>query len=405
MTRAALIQELEVLQAQLRKLERARARMEKQSAQLSQNEDLYRSLFGRSRAVMLLIDPTDGTIVDANEAACQFYGWDRKTLLKKNISEINMLPKKDLKKAMSQARAETRNRFVFKHRRANRRPRDVEVVSSPITIGGRTLIHSIVYDITPIKRAERALEKAHNELEAKVTERTLDLQDAKIALEAEIEDRKDIEDSLKDALRDKDLLVKEVHHRTKNNLTVIQSLLRLQSRRITDQNTRDLFDQSRERLQALSMVHERLYRSADLRSVEFSEYVRSLAHALAGSHENVQGHIRLNIDIPKTSLGLNSAIPCGLIINELVTNSIKHAFPEGRKGTIRISFQKSADGQCWLEVADDGIGFPPGTSIENSDSFGIEIVRSLTTQLHGTFGVQSGSEGTVARITFMENKA
>ncbi len=219
----------------------------------------------------------------------------------------------------------------------------------------------------------------------------------------DITQRREMEDALKQALADKDLLIREIYHRTKNNLVVVQSLLKLQSRRIKDREARTMFNESRDRLKALSMVHERLYKSGDYKTVNFPGYVRSLVSGLSGSHNNLRSNVKLTLDIRKESMDVNTVIPCGLIINELVTNCLKHAFSGEEKGEIAVSCH-TLDDTCTLDVHDNGVGLPEGFDVKKAASFGLELVDSLAKQIGGTFEIYSDEEGTTARLKFRDKR-
>ena len=189
------------------------------------------------------------------------------------------------------------------------------------------------------------------------------------------------------------MLLKEINHRVKNNLQIISSLLNLQSRDIQDEQALRSFQVSQDRIRAMALVHEKLYQSDDLARIDFGEYIRSLAVDLGSSYGLVLREIELKIDVDNILLGVDTAIPCGVIVNELVANSLKHAFPGDRSGEIIISFRE-ADGQYTMIFKDDGVGLPEDLDITNPSSLGLTIVNALTGQLGGTIrlGRNGGSE-------------
>ena len=188
-------------------------------------------------------------------------------------------------------------------------------------------------------------------------------------------------EGLKQALADKDMLIREVHHRVKNNLLVIQSLLNLQSSKIKDEDTKGLFNESQDRVQAMSMIHERLYQSTDLSSVDFPEYIRSLVTLLFRNYKMDATNVTLKIDIPEITLDIDTIIPCGLIINELVSNAFKHAFPHGM-GELYVGMEEEGENKV-LVVKDNGIGLPDKIDIYHTNTLGMQIVGALSTQLGG----------------------
>ncbi|HSV56544.1 MAG TPA: PAS domain-containing protein, partial [Magnetospirillaceae bacterium] len=220
-----------------------------------------------------------------------------------------------------------------------------------------------------------------------------------IGTHVDITDRKRIEEELKRNVEEKELLLREVHHRVKNNLSIISSLLNLQASMIkTPEQALAAFQNSIERIQAMSLVHEELYKSMDHSRVNMEEYVGKLVAqlALAYGEDRV---IALTRRIEKMELDVSTSIPCGLILNELITNAYKHAFPEGRAGTILIDLGITPEGFVEMRVSDDGIGMPAGIDLESSDSLGLTLVRLLVDQLRGTLRMSAG-HGTVFSIRF-----
>jgi PAS domain S-box-containing protein len=214
----------------------------------------------------------------------------------------------------------------------------------------------------------------------------------------DITERKKLENRLKKSLKEKDLMMKEIHHRVKNNLMVIQSLLQLQSRYIKDKDTLNIFRESQNRAKSMALIHQRLYQSDDLKRIDFGEYARSLSIDLFRSNANSPELINLDIDVEKVMLDVNTAIPLGLILNELVTNSLKHAFPDGKSGKISIKFHP--DGSKFnLTVIDNGAGIPDNLNDEKSDSLGLRLVNSLCEQIGADLNINS-KNGTTFEIKF-----
>jgi len=219
------------------------------------------------------------------------------------------------------------------------------------------------------------------------------------AAQSELAERKRAEDQIRASLAEKEVLLKEIHHRVKNNLQVITSLLYLQSKDITDPTVRSLFLDSENRVRSIALVHERLYRSADLAQVNFGEYIRSLSGSLIGSYGDSSNSVRLVVDVEAVYLNIDVAIPCGLIMNELVSNCLKHAFPDGRPGEIRVELRRADDDHVILTVADDGVGFPKGLDARNTSSLGLQLVYTLTEQLGGKLELD-GNAGATVRVVF-----
>ena len=215
----------------------------------------------------------------------------------------------------------------------------------------------------------------------------------------EITERMRAEEQIKVSLEEKEVLLKEIHHRVKNNLQVISSLLSLQSRCIEDQSVLELFQESQNRIRSMALIHEKLYRSQDLVRIDFAEYIRNLATHLVRSYRANLGTVNLKVDANDVSLSVDAAVPCGLIINELVSNSLKHAFIDGREGEIRIELRSDRDHQLTLIVGDNGVGFPRDLDFRSTESLGMQLVNTLTNQLDGTVELHSNG-GTEFKITF-----
>ena len=191
------------------------------------------------------------------------------------------------------------------------------------------------------------------------------------------EERKKAEEKIQASLKEKEVLLKEVHHRVKNNLQVISSLLNLQSQHITDKASRAMFEESQSRVRAMALIHEKLYTSEDLAHIDIAEYIHSLTHQLITTYSTIVSRVSMNIAITDIFLTVTTAIPCGLIINELVTNALKHAFPHQQKGTITVSMTPSTKDSLILTVSDTGIGFSEGIDFRNTTTLGMQLVTSL----------------------------
>ncbi len=202
---------------------------------------------------------------------------------------------------------------------------------------------------------------------------------------------KQVETRLEDSLREKDLLLKEVHHRVKNNMQVISSLINLQAQRTERTIYRNIFEETSSRVRAMALVHEKLYQSRDFARINFREYVRDLVDGLVRSHGLGTSRIGLDIAADEVDIGIDKAIPCAQIINELVSNSLKYAFPGERSGRLSISFSRNGDRVHTLTVADDGIGIPPGFDPATSKTLGLQLVYGLVKQLRGSIELDTSS--------------
>jgi len=217
----------------------------------------------------------------------------------------------------------------------------------------------------------------------------------------DISDRKEAEEQLKASLEEKELLLKEVHHRVKNNLQVISSIFSLQSQTLEDEQALAILEESQNRISSMALVHEKLYQAANLSNIDFAEYIRDLIYNLLASYNVDFKRIQTDMNIESIQLNLDSAIPCGLLINELVSNSLKHGFPNQRSGTISIFLgvkDEQAETLC-LNVQDDGVGLPEGFNPNQATSLGVSLISSLTQQLRGTLKFQN-NPGASFEITF-----
>ncbi|MFO7891784.1 MAG: histidine kinase dimerization/phosphoacceptor domain -containing protein, partial [bacterium] len=224
-----------------------------------------------------------------------------------------------------------------------------------------------------IQKHETALKNASKELKNKAQQ-----------LQKELSERKQAEKKIKQSLEEKEILIKEIHHRVKNNLQVVSSLLYLQSRKTNNKKTNELFIESQTRIRSMALIHEMLYQADYIMNIDFSNYIKDLISYLFHSYEINRNIISTKITVDDIFLNINKAIPCGLILNELISNSLKHAFPKGKDGTISVTMTSDKQKEITLIIQDDGIGFPQDLQLEKTDSLGLQLVKTLTNQLGGT---------------------
>jgi PAS domain S-box-containing protein len=220
-----------------------------------------------------------------------------------------------------------------------------------------------------------------------------------VIISRDITESMEYESRLIESVREKEVLLKEVHHRVKNNLQVINSILNLQSTYVTDPKTLEFINESQNRIRSMSYIHESLYQTKNFNSINFRDYITTLVQNLVHSYELYGSHTELKLEIQKVDLALDQAIPCGLILNELISNALKYAYPEGRTDgviAIRISEEQS---KIKMEVEDFGVGLPPNFSFDNTDSLGLSLVETLVKQLDGEMQL-SRETGTKFLITF-----
>jgi len=199
----------------------------------------------------------------------------------------------------------------------------------------------------------------------------------------DISERKLVETQLRSSLKEKEVLLKEVHHRVKNNLQIVSSMLNLQMEKLSDAQAIELFKESQSRVRSIALFHETLYQSRDLARVEIAEYLKGLAIGLFATYGVNPDDIDLAVRAEDIPLGVDAAISCGLMVNELVSNSLKHAFPDRRKGHVEVTL-RSAGTDVILEVADNGVGFPANLDFRSPSTLGLKLVAIFTEQVRGT---------------------
>jgi PAS domain S-box-containing protein len=212
---------------------------------------------------------------------------------------------------------------------------------------------------------------------------------------------KEIENQIRTSLREKEALLQEIHHRVKNNLQIIASLLSLQSGYITDPQTLTKFQESQGRIRSMALIHEKLYQSETLAAVDLADYVQSLTAVLMRSY-SANAQVRLECQTDPTMVSIDTAVPLGLMLNELVTNALKYAFPNGRSGCLKVALRSSADGRFSLMVYDDGIGLPIDFQLEQASSLGLRLVRMFAKQLRADVSMRSEPGHTSFDIDFTE---
>lgn len=233
-------------------------------------------------------------------------------------------------------------------------------------------------------------------LEAAVEWHMTDLQLANRKLKEEIAERLQAERALRDLLEEKVVLLKEVHHRVKNNLQIVASLMSLQANRIENREAIDALQDTSKRVRSIALLHETLYKAGNLACINFAAYVKDLCVQLSRSFGPESTRIEIESGIAAIDLDLEQAVPCGLIINELVSNAFKHAFPEGRAGKVTVEVKPIEEGRLFLCVRDDGVGLPPDMDLAGHDSLGLRLVVNLAGQLGGRLHAERAEGGGAA---------
>ena len=332
--------------------------------QLEDSASRIQSIFDSAADSIIVIDER-GIIESTNNATVKTFGFEQSEMIGRNISMVVPFPHHARHDEYLANYLDTQKaRVIGIGREVHAVRRDgsefpIDLTISEFRVNGRPRFTGIVRDIT---------------------------------------DRKRIEEHLRASLREKDVLLREIHHRVKNNLQIISSLLELQGSHIDDPGISELFNESKGRVRSMAMIHERLYRSHDLAIVDFSEYVRQLSEDLIQSYFGNPAAISLELDVTIPPLSIDVAIPCGLLLNELISNCLKHGFKEMEPGTIWLNVSRR-DHMNELVVADDGRGFPPGVDFRNTASFGLQLVMTLVEQLQGTIELEA-ARGTRILVRF-----
>jgi PAS domain S-box-containing protein len=347
-------------------------------------QEKYTKAFISAPDAITISELDSGRFVEVNEAATAIFGYSREELIGKTAVDLGIwLKKEDRDAFIDQIRAKGRvEQFEIMERRKSGEPFNASVTADTITIGNIRYLIAIVRDISDLKRAEEQLKHFNEDLEKGIADRT---------------------EKLNDLLEEKVLLLREVHHRVKNNLQIILSLIRLQSRTIKDPQFLDTMGEFQNRIMAMAHVHERMYRAEDISRIDLAEIVTFLGKSLFKTYKADPQHIRLNIEMNDIQIPITSAIPISLIMNELISNSLKHAFPKGTTGEITIAGRREAD-TIVLLIRDTGIGIPEELDWKrNEQSLGLRLVVSLVEQLDGTIELDR-TTGTAFNIVVKEKE-
>jgi len=333
---------------------------------LRDSQEWFKILFDFAPDAYYLND-LKGNFIDGNRAAEKLMGYKREELIGKSFLKLKIMPANQTAKAAKilakNALGQATGPDVLTLNRKDKSQVTVEIRAYPLKFKNQTMVLGIARDIT---------------------------------------ERQQTENRLKASLKEKEILLKEIHHRVKNNLQVICSLLNLQSRQVENEPSFAMFEETRNRVRSMALVHEELYRSSDFSHVDFAGYVKNLIASLYRAYNMKGENIKLNVDVAEISLGVDTAVPCGLIINELFSNALKHAFPPTWEGKAKIDviIKESDDGDIVLTVRDNGIGIPKDLDIGQTQSLGLHLVRILAEdQLEGSIHIDR-TNGTAFRIAF-----
>ena len=332
---------------------------------LRKSEEKYRTLFEEDPNYTMLLG-TDGTILDVNQSSIKLIGIPKKDLIGKKYSILKKGKQNDselqVDRINSLLHGESVEPFEFRFITNDENINWISVHLKPVMDNGTIIyIIAIGIDITEHKTAEKAI---------------------------------------KSSLNDKNILLKEIHHRVKNNMQIISSLLNLQTEYVDDEQAINVLKESQNRVRSMAIIHEKLYKSKDLTHINFADYIKSLVSNLFYSYNIRQTRIKSTFRIEDISLNIETAIPCGLIISELISNSLKYAFPNDMNGEIIVSL-KAKDDTYQLCISDNGIGLPEDINFNNIKTLGMSLVNSLTEQIDGKVTIYR-NHGTQYEINFKE---
>lgn len=338
-------------------------------ADFRDSEEQVRTLFENAPDGIAILDK-DGTIVRWNPKAVEIFGWTSEEVIGKLIYEVVAPQRNHVAYKNSILRFHTGEENTFMNKSLEMRALHKNGQEFPITISisgmhskGELYFLCFMGDITKRKQAQKKLQQS---------------------------------------LKEKEVLLKEIHHRVKNNLQVITSLLSLQASFIEDPFISDIFKKSQYRINSMGMVHEMLYQSENLSKIDYKEYLERLTQSLKNAMIDATQNIEVVLQVPMMCLDIDTAIPLSLIVNELLTNAFKYAFVGREKGVVKLSVEKGATAHYTLLLEDDGVGFATKTSPEESTSLGLLLVRKLAVQLHGKLERLSVPQGTAYRLFFQE---
>lgn len=337
----------------------------KTEAVLEESEARYRALFDRSRDFVFIHD-FEGNFIDVNKAALDYFGYSKEEIRALSFSSLladdeqNSVVEKVLKELAETGQQKELSEFKVKKKTGE--ILWVETKSSVIYKDGKpAAVQGIGRDVTERKKAEHQLERS---------------------------------------LHEKEVLLQEIHHRVKNNMQVIISLMRLQAQYVKDRRDFELFRMSQERIYSMALIHEKLYKSKDFTRVNFSQYFESFIIHIFHTYNVDSDKIKYNLDIKEIKADINTAIPLGLIFNELVSNVFKHAFPNDRKGEVLIKLERDKKGKkSILTIRDNGVGMPGELDLKNPKTLGLQLVKDLVNQINGDIRIKK-KPGTEIEIIF-----
>ena len=362
-TKKQLIDELAKLRQRITRLEELEANHRRTEEALRDSEEKYYGLFDYSTEFIYILD-SKGTFVEVNRAAEALTGYSKSELIGMNFKDY--IPPEYHKRVFNAFH----NIFT-----TGKQLQDfpLEVI---VKDGTKKYFET---NLGPLRKGEQII--GFHGCSRDITKRKL------------------AEEKIKASLEEKEVMLREIHHRVKNNMQIMSSLLRLQSGKIKDKKTLEIFKTSQSRIRSMAFIHESLYKSEDLARIDFSDYTSRVTTHLFSLYGARTAPINYKVEVKDVFLDINTAIPCGLIINELVTNSLKHAFPDDRRGEILVKMRADKRGKHTLIVKDTGIGFPERLDFRETETLGMQLVTDLVIQIEGSIKLNREG-GTTFTIVF-----
>lgn len=335
----------------------------KAEEELRKNEEMFRQLFQNAPIAISLMDKRQD-IKMVNSAFEEAFGYKQEEIIGLNIDKF-LVPDEEEQTAEQLSSTVFEGKTVHDNGRRLRKDGsliDVLIYGLPVLVDEKTVaIYGIYVDIT---------------------------------------DRKQAEEKVRKSLKEKEVLLAEIHHRVKNNLAVITGLLELQAYNTNSEEATDVLKASQMRVNSIALIHEKLYQNEDLSEISFDVYIEQLTDVIVSSLRSSHTDVSIDIEAEPVKLTINQAIPCGLMLNEIITNAYKHAFPDREEGQIDISLTKDGD-EIKMTIQDDGRGIPDDIALENPTSLGIKLIRTLSTQLEGRADFTNEDPGMKFTIQFM----
>jgi PAS domain S-box-containing protein len=363
---------------------------------MSISEEKYRELIEQA-ADSIFVGDTEGNFIEVNTKACELTGYNKNELLTMNMSDL--FAKREMQTKPLRYDLLLNGEIVVSERKLTTKNKNTIPIEMNTVRMSNGTYQAIMRNVSERKRAEELLLKYQEELELLVMHRTQEFEKINAELKKENIDRLHTEKLLKFQLKEKEILLKEIHHRVKNNMQVIISLLNLQASSIEDVKMQEIYRESQNRIKSMALIHEKLYQSKDLTHINFSEYVSSLANYLAQTYLTDRHQIKIFTKTQDIPLEFDTVISLGLIINELVSNAMKYAFDKKSNGKIEISLKKDKGNQLNFYICDNGKGVPKNIDFRNTKSLGLQLVCSLTQQIGGTINM-TNTNGTAYHIMF-----